>query len=206
MGTSKFWKHKEFKLHYHFEGQGLPFFLVHGYSLTLDWRVWEATIPVLAKNHTVYAFDMIGHGQSTKVDPKPTAAEQANLLAAMIREEELTNCSLGGVSWGGTICQLVASQIPDRVKRLLLVSSAGHRLPDKVLEPTQSIPTLIIWSEDDDIIPLSKGQELAQKLPKAHFVVIPAVPGVSPMAAHHPQHNKADLTNPHIQSFLQETQ
>jgi pimeloyl-ACP methyl ester carboxylesterase len=206
MGADQFWTHKNFQLHYYLEGSGPPFFLIHGYSLTLDWHVWDNTIPVLTPDHTVYAFDMVGHGQSTKVDPKPSAEIQAELLVNLIQEHDLTDCSLGGVSWGGTICQLVASSIPDRIKRLLLVSSAGYRLSQEVLTPTQKIPTLIIWSEDDAVIPLANGRELQQKLPHANFVVIPPVPGVSNTAAHHPQHNKAKLTNPHIQSFLTQTQ
>ncbi len=204
MGTDKFWQYKTLQLHYHQEGHGLPFFLIHGFSLKLDWQVWEYTIPLLAKRHMVFAFDMIGHGQSTKLDPKPSAQEQAQLLMTMIQEQNLEEVSLGGVSWGGAICQLIASTIPTRIKRLLLISSSGYRLTEEVLLPTQEIPTLILWSEEDGVIPLANGHQLAQKLPKARFVVIPPVSGVSKWQAHHPQRYKPDLTNPHIQAFIEE--
>ncbi|MFX0064250.1 MAG: alpha/beta fold hydrolase [Candidatus Hermodarchaeota archaeon] len=206
MGTSEFWYYKDVTIHYHSEGQGPPFFLVHGYSSTLDWRVWELTIPLLATEHKVYALDMVGHGKSTKIDPKPSNETQANFLVEMIQEKGFSDCSLAGVSWGALICQLVASKIPELITRLVLISSAGYRLTNDILEPTRDIPTLIIWSEDDSIIPLAKGKELAQKLPQAKFVVIPAIPGVSAEAAHHPQRNKASLTNPHIRAFLKEIQ
>ena len=206
METSEFWYYKDISLHYHLEGKGPPFLLVHGYSSALDWRVWELTIPLLTTEHTVYALDMVGHGKSTKVDPKPSHEKQANFLVEMIQEKGLNNCSLAGVSWGGLICQLVASRIPELIKRLVLISSAGYRLTSDILEPTRDIPTLIIWSEDDNVIPLAKGKQLAQKLPQAKLIVIPAVPGVSAGAAHHPQRHKASLTNPHIQAFLNETQ
>jgi pimeloyl-ACP methyl ester carboxylesterase len=205
MGISKFWQHAALQLHYHQEGQGPPFFLIHGFSPKLDWQVWEHTIPILAKHHMVFAFDMIGHGQSTKVEPKPSTQEQAQLLVTMIQEQNFEEVSLGGVSWGGAICQLIASTIPKQIKRLLLVSSSGYRLSEKVLRPTQEIPTLILWSKEDAVIPLANGQQLAQKLPKARFVVIPPVSGVSKWQAHHPQRFKPDLTNPHIQSFIEES-
>ncbi len=205
MGNSNFWTHKGIKLHYHQVGQGPPFFLIHGYSPSLNWQIWERTIPVLAADHTVFGFDMVGHGESTKIIPKPTSEEQADLLITLILETKLTDVSLAGVSWGGTICQLIASKIPERIKRLLLISSAGYRLPDEILNPTQKIPTLIIWSEDDAVIPLANGQALAKRLPIAKFVTIPPVEGVTAMEAHHPEWHKSNLTNPLIQSFIKET-
>src|ERR1700724_2642962 len=49
---------------YRLAGSGPPIVLIHG--ITSSSTVWELVGPQLARNHTVIAPDLLGHGQSAK--------------------------------------------------------------------------------------------------------------------------------------------
>ena len=52
------------QMHYVIGGQGDPVVLVHGWPET--WYEWRYVMPSLAKNYTVIAPDLRGHGDSSK--------------------------------------------------------------------------------------------------------------------------------------------
>ena len=58
-----------------------------------------------------------------------------------------------------------------------------------------TIPTLIIWSKDDEIVPLEIGERLHADLPNSRMVVIKDV-------GHAVQEEKPSLLLPHLQQFL----
>ena len=58
-----------------------------------------------------------------------------------------------------------------------------------------TIPTLIIWSQEDEIVPLAVGQRLHEHLPNSRFVVLSDV-------GHAVQEEKPALLLPHLQHFL----
>lgn len=58
-----------------------------------------------------------------------------------------------------------------------------------------TIPALIIWSRDDDIVPLVIGQRLNEHLPNSRLVIMSGV-------GHAVQEEKPSLLLPHLQHFL----
>jgi pimeloyl-ACP methyl ester carboxylesterase len=57
------------------------------------------------------------------------------------------------------------------------------------------VPTLILWGEEDKVIPLKIGKMLAEAIPDAKFVVLRGV-------GHAPHEEAPEKTIPHILEFL----
>lgn len=191
-------------LHAHIEGKGPAILLAHGYNFESTWRVWEHNITALAEaGFTVYALDMLGYGESggERFDHQTQAAALLDLMDA----EGLPSATLGGVSWGGMIALEAALSAPDRVERLVLVDSAGTgHLTEEQLESI-ACPTLVVWGEDDSVIPLANAVWFGATIPNCLVETIPDVttqPGVPPWGGHHPMRFKPAMFNRIVTGFL----
>ena len=105
------------------EGSGPALVLVHG--VTSGSATWERAISLLARDHTVIAPDLLGHGESAKPRGDYSlgafAAGVRDLLAAL----DIETATVVGHSLGGGVAMQLAYQFPERVERLVLVSSGG---------------------------------------------------------------------------------
>jgi pimeloyl-ACP methyl ester carboxylesterase len=115
------------RLHYLVEGPagGPVVVLVHGLGgRAEDWR---NLAPYLAKaGFRVYLPDLIGYGRSQKpADFSYSVHDEAAVVLDFLDALDLKQVDLGGWSMGGAIVQHVASEHPDRVRRLMLFDSAG---------------------------------------------------------------------------------
>lgn len=63
------------------------------------------------------------------------------------------------------------------------------------LYPTISVPTLILWGEDDKVLPRLIGERLDAAIPNSRLELIPA-------AGHIPQEEQPDAVIAHIRAFL----
>jgi len=191
-------------IHAHVQGQGAAILLVHGYHPDNDWQVWEHNVEALADaGFRVYALDMVGYGQSEgqRLDYK----EQAQALLEVMEEQGVASATVGGVSWGGLIALELALNAPERVESLILVDSAGAgQVPEEQLE-TIGCPTLVVWGEDDSILPLANAAWFGAAIPHARVETIPEVTeqeGVPPWGGHHPMRFKAEAFNRIVIDFL----
>jgi pyruvate dehydrogenase E2 component (dihydrolipoamide acetyltransferase) len=105
-------------------GDAVPVVLVHGFGA--DLNAWMFTQPALAETRRVVAFDLPGHGGSTKildkaVDSESFAADLDRALAAL----GIDKAHLVGHSMGGAIAATVARHHPERVASLTLIATAG---------------------------------------------------------------------------------
>lgn len=114
-------------------GDGPPLLLIQGLGYA-RWG-WAPLAPLLATRHRVITFDNRGIGESS-VPPGPyTAAEMAEDAAAVLEAAGVDRAHVAGASLGGMIAQEMASAMPDRVDRLVLMcttpgSPLGHPMPD----------------------------------------------------------------------------
>jgi pimeloyl-ACP methyl ester carboxylesterase len=116
-----------YKMHYLVGGSGRPLVLVHGLgSRALDWA---NLIPRLIEGgHRVYALDLLGYGRSEQPrDAGYSISDQAVMVEGFLDSQHLQQVDLAGWSMGGWIAMRVALQQPERVRRLVLLDSAGLR-------------------------------------------------------------------------------
>jgi pimeloyl-ACP methyl ester carboxylesterase len=111
------------RVRYLIAGSGPPVVLVHGITSSAD--TWTEAMRGLAREHTVIAPDLLGHGASAK--PRGDYSLGANasgvrdLLAALGHDR----VTIAGHSLGGGVAMQFAYQFPERTQRLVLVSSGG---------------------------------------------------------------------------------
>jgi 3-oxoadipate enol-lactonase len=108
-------------LYYETRGAGEPVLLIHGLgSSTADW---EPQVEALAGEFAVVAFDVRGHGRSSKPRGRYTIAQFAEDTAALIRQLALGPMHVVGVSMGGMIAFQLAVSAPELVRTLVIVNS-----------------------------------------------------------------------------------
>ena len=116
-----------YRIHYYALGpsDGSVAVLVHGLGGRSE--DWGKLAPFLAKaGYRVYLPDLPGFGQSEKpANFSYSVSDEARIVAGFLDAMGLKQVDLAGWSMGGWIVQLVAAQHPDRVRRLMLLDSAG---------------------------------------------------------------------------------
>lgn len=106
-------------------GKGSPVVLLHGFG---GWtRDWRATLPALAEDHEVFALDLPGWGLSAKPpDLNYSLEAQARLVLDFLDHFGLQQVDLVGNSMGGGISIYIATEHPERVRKLVLIDSVGY--------------------------------------------------------------------------------
>ncbi len=82
-----------------------------------------------------------------------------------------------------------------------LLTSARQMLPTDLQQFSENyasltIPTLIVWSREDEIVPLAVGKRLHENLPNSKLVIMSDV-------GHAVQEEKPSLLLPHLRNFLE---
>jgi pimeloyl-ACP methyl ester carboxylesterase len=104
-------------------GRGPVLVLVHG--ITNSSASWEPVLGLLAQHFTIVAPDLLGHGDSAKPRGDYSLGASASLLRDLMLALGHERAMIAGHSLGGGIAMQFAYQFPDRVERLILVSSGG---------------------------------------------------------------------------------
>jgi pimeloyl-ACP methyl ester carboxylesterase len=104
-------------------GAGSAVILIHG--ITGSSRTWDEVIPPLAQHHTVIAPDLLGHGESAKPRGDYSLGAYASGVRDLLIALGVDKATIVGHSLGGGVAMQFAYQFPERVERLVLVSSGG---------------------------------------------------------------------------------
>ena len=104
-------------------GSGPPLLLLHGISDNSE--TWLPVMPGLARHFTVIAPDMLGHGRSDKPRADYSVAAFANGMRDLLDVLDVERATVVGHSLGGGVAAQLAYQYPERVERLVLVSTGG---------------------------------------------------------------------------------
>lgn len=219
-----------------------PILLIHGFVSSL--YTFNRLIPLLTKHFSVIALDLPGFGKSEKsISFVYTYENYAKLVANCIDYFSLDNVYIIGHSMGGQVALYTARIIPDKIKKLVLLSSSGylrstnrwmvycsylplfnqmvkHRIKrSNVRQSLQNVfynhsliteehirefetplqdknfykslirllrhregdlnsdqlkeiqtPALLIWGQEDQVVPLGVGKRLAEDLPNAKLI------------------------------------
>ncbi len=105
-------------------GKGETVLLIHGFGLSKD--LWGNMLPLMSKSYRIIAPDLPCFGETLPVDGEHyTVTNQAERLHKFITALKLESFHIVGVSMGGAISAVYASQHPDKVKSLTLIGPFG---------------------------------------------------------------------------------
>jgi len=103
-----------------------PLVLLHGGGSTIV-STYGRILPELAKTHRVIAVESQAHGHTADID-RPTSAQQdADDVAALLKELQVETADFMGFSNGGTDCLQIAIRHPQLVHKLVLLSTPAKR-------------------------------------------------------------------------------
>jgi len=121
-------------VHDHGAGNGesdVPVMMIHGSGPGVTaWANWRLVIPELAKHRRVVAPDMLGFGYTERPEDNTYNRERWVAHAIGVMDAlDLEKVDLVGNSFGGGLALALAIEHPERIRRLVLMGSAGVRFP-----------------------------------------------------------------------------
>jgi pimeloyl-ACP methyl ester carboxylesterase len=159
----------EKKLHYLEAGEGSSgvVLLLHGARFNSEtWRSLGTIDRLSEKGYRVLALDLPGYGRS---ETSPIGAESflEELLAAL----SIERAAIVSPSMSGQFSFPLLVRSPDKVSAFVPVAPAGS---DKYLRQLKRVrvPTLILWGEKDQIIPVAKSDALAAAIEDSKRVIL----------------------------------
>jgi pimeloyl-ACP methyl ester carboxylesterase len=139
---------------YRMAGEGPALLLLHGIGDSSE--SWVEVMRELARDHTVIAPDLLGHGRSAKPRADYSVAAYANGMRDLLTVLDIGRVTVVGHSLGGGVAAQFAYQYPERCERLVLVATGGVArevtpilriasmpLAELVLLPMRFLPTAI---------------------------------------------------------------
>lgn len=111
------------KIHYTAAGEGPLVVMIHGFGDA--WHTWRPLMDALDEDYRVAAMDLRGYNLSDK--PKGVAAyaypQLMGDIEAVIRAEGRSSAIIVAHDWGGGIAWRFASEHPELVERLVVLST-----------------------------------------------------------------------------------
>jgi pimeloyl-ACP methyl ester carboxylesterase len=108
---------------YRIAGSGPPVVLIHG--MLNSSSHWQSVALELAREHTVIAPDLIGHGDSAAPRGDYSLGAHAASIRDLLAAIGIERATIVGHSLGGGVAMQFFYQFPQRVERLVLISSGG---------------------------------------------------------------------------------
>jgi len=116
---------KGVKLYHEIYGEGEPLVLIHGGMTTIDEM--QGWVEPLAKTWQVLAVELQGHGRTADTDRPMSFATMGDDIAALLDHLKIQKADLVGHSFGGASAIRAAIQHPEKVRRLVVISSPYAR-------------------------------------------------------------------------------
>src|SRR5262245_56349299 len=114
------------KMYYEVHGSGEPVVLLHGAFMTIT-NNWTGWIGELSKTRKVIAVEMQGHGRTADIPRDFTNENLADDVAALLEQLKIPRADLIGYSMGGAVAMQCAIRHPDKVRKVVVISSMFRR-------------------------------------------------------------------------------
>jgi pimeloyl-ACP methyl ester carboxylesterase len=123
---------------YRVAGSGPPIVLIHG--MLNSSSHWRSVALGLADEYTVIAPDLIGHGDSAAPRGDYSLGAHAASIRDLLAAIGIDRATIVGHSLGGGVAMQFFYQFPQRVERLVLISSGGLGREVKPTLRTAALP------------------------------------------------------------------
>ncbi len=171
----------EARLHYVDEGQGEIVLCLHGEP---SWSyLYRKIVPLLTPKHRVLTMDFLGFGRSDKPVNKDdySFSFHHDTLIRFIEALDLQRINLIVQDWGGLIGLTVASEMPERISRLVIMNTG---LPDGTSRMPDAFHRWLEFSQRLNDLPikrvikagLGKADQISEQELAAYGARFPAVP------------------------------
>jgi pimeloyl-ACP methyl ester carboxylesterase len=130
------------KMYYEVHGNGEPVVLLHGAFMTIT-NNWTGWIDELSKTRKVIAVEMQGHGRTANIDRDFSSENLADDVAALLDYLKIPRADLIGYSMGGAVAMQCAIRHPDKVRKVVVISSMFRR-DGMVKDALDAIPKLTV--------------------------------------------------------------
>lgn len=116
---------------YHDQGEGPVALLIHGSGPGVSaWANWRNTLPALAQRRRVIAPDIVGFGYTERPDRiRYTVDTWVDHALGLLDALNVESADIVGNSFGGALALALAIRQPKRVRKLVLMGSAGVAFP-----------------------------------------------------------------------------
>lgn len=114
------------KMYYEIHGSGKPLVLIHGGGSTIK-STFGTILPELSKTHQVIAVELQAHGHTPDIDRPMTFEQDADDVAALLKQLQIPKADILGFSNGGTTSLQIAIRHPALVNKLVLASTTYKR-------------------------------------------------------------------------------
>ena len=113
------------RLYHEIYGEGEPLVIIHGGLTTIgEMQGW---VQPLAMTRRVIAAEMQGHGHTADTERPLSFATMGDDIAILLDHLQIPNADLVGHSFGGAVAIRAAIQHPNKVRRLVVISSPYAR-------------------------------------------------------------------------------
>jgi pimeloyl-ACP methyl ester carboxylesterase len=114
------------KIYYEIHGEGKPLVLIHGGGSTIE-TTFGRVLPIFAKKYKVIAVEMQAHGHTSDRNAPETFQQDADDVATLIEQLDISKASFLGFSNGGSTAMQIAIRHPEVVDKLVIASGAYQR-------------------------------------------------------------------------------
>src|SRR5712672_767510 len=167
----------KFSLEMQTYGSGEPLLFIHGAGGLMPV---EPFLEDLGKQFKVYAPHLPGYGESTGGEHIDDVIDAALFYHELMDELSIPTANIVGHSMGGMLAAEVAAFDVHRAKKLVLIAPAGFwidevPIPDRGLKKRAyriKAPTLLLWGDDDKLIPPAYAKEFTSRIKNSKLELI----------------------------------
>ena len=126
MSTGNYADVNGIKMYYEIHGEGKPLVLIHGGGSTIQ-TTFGTILPMLAKRYKIIAVELQAHGHTSDRDAPETFEQDADDVAALLKQLNISKASILGFSNGASTTLQIAIRHPAIVDKIIVVAGAYRR-------------------------------------------------------------------------------